>query len=630
MPSEANPSPKYRLNTKVVVMSILIWAGTFVVFAAISVTLAITTNAMYFLFIIMGLVVSTFAMAFYKPEGPWEPMVPYSKLCEPRLETHAPIYVEERSSIYPPSPSIKSVTRSDPWLCTSAKTTLKGSFSSPRLQHRNDEDDTWPSAPPIRDPTAHLPAGFLPLVPTGAKRSRSSSKPPSPAGCEEVTATSCHQPYGCYESRVTRTNYEEIVIEGPNSDATDCIEVDVSPPADSKLLSKPSSTTVDVNEDSKDVPVEKKRRRLLWNIFGRSDERSLGKEVASDASERDDLGSKATLLAGEAETEPKVHSKLSGVANLPEYQKVVESIEKTIREANATLNVTKPKKPDEGAAKDALDIPPMKHNQPEVRKSSSMNESSPDVRALRGILNSTDTSASEGSPIPPFWRDRQSPGATSRTRSSGPSGTPSARSSTSRLTSGFTTPRDSEHRYLNEAFFKTHTSWDEGTNPESTTPFQNKSESLASDSLDILSKVDVQLAPDDKGIWGAPSPGGIKVGDKASQTSLHGFYPRSSGDDKDPFRMTPLVKADLVEVTVINNQAAPCCNAGLKVTSLEAVGDKTSPSKYVQATSKTVEASVQMGREVVTCDGDNNSPTKKSKRRKLKLLPRFLRGKKKK
>ncbi|KAL3197913.1 hypothetical protein MRX96_044639 [Rhipicephalus microplus] len=131
---EIAPPPKYRLNLRVVLMSLLIWMGTFLVFAAISVTLAITTNALYFLFIIMGLVVSTFAMAFYKPEGPWEPMMPYSRLCEPRLETHAPVFVEEKSAVYPPSPSVKSVTHSDPWLCTSAKTTLRGSFSTPRLR----------------------------------------------------------------------------------------------------------------------------------------------------------------------------------------------------------------------------------------------------------------------------------------------------------------------------------------------------------------------------------------------------------------------------------------------------------------------------------------------------------------
>ncbi|KAH8041539.1 hypothetical protein HPB51_016984 [Rhipicephalus microplus] len=185
---EIAPPPKYRLNLRVVLMSLLIWMGTFLVFAAISVTLAITTNALYFLFIIMGLVVSTFAMAFYKPEGPWEPMMPYSRLCEPRLETHAPVYVEEKSAVYPPSSS--------------------ASFSTPRL--RSQGDDTWPAAAaPPRNATARLPSGFLPLAPAAVVHSPSTTTLDSPSQCEQVTKVSCHQPYGCYESRVLRTTYEE-------------------------------------------------------------------------------------------------------------------------------------------------------------------------------------------------------------------------------------------------------------------------------------------------------------------------------------------------------------------------------------------------------------------------------------
>ncbi|KAL3182835.1 hypothetical protein MRX96_034472 [Rhipicephalus microplus] len=86
-----------------------------------------------FLFILMGQAVSTLATAFYKPEGPWEPMMPYRRLCKPGLEAHAPVFVKENSAVYPPSPSVKSVTHLDPWLCTSAKTTLRGSFLSLRL-----------------------------------------------------------------------------------------------------------------------------------------------------------------------------------------------------------------------------------------------------------------------------------------------------------------------------------------------------------------------------------------------------------------------------------------------------------------------------------------------------------------
>ncbi|KAH8019837.1 hypothetical protein HPB51_022571 [Rhipicephalus microplus] len=93
--NEFAPPPAYRLNLRVVLMSFLIWIGTFLVFAGISVTLAMTTNAPHFLFIIKGLALSTLATAFYKPEGPWEPMMPYSRLCKPGLEAHAPVFVEK-------------------------------------------------------------------------------------------------------------------------------------------------------------------------------------------------------------------------------------------------------------------------------------------------------------------------------------------------------------------------------------------------------------------------------------------------------------------------------------------------------------------------------------------------------
>ncbi|KAL3243996.1 hypothetical protein MRX96_019573 [Rhipicephalus microplus] len=100
--NEIAQPPEYRLNLRVVLMSFLIWIGTILVFSGISVTLAMTTNAPCFPFIIMGLAVATLATAFYKPEGPWEPMMPYSRLCKPGLEAHAPVFVEETSVVYPP------------------------------------------------------------------------------------------------------------------------------------------------------------------------------------------------------------------------------------------------------------------------------------------------------------------------------------------------------------------------------------------------------------------------------------------------------------------------------------------------------------------------------------------------
>lgn len=614
--SEPSPSPKYRLNLKVVMTSVFIWMGTFLVFTAISVTLAITTNPMYFLFIIMGLVVSTFAMAFYKPEGPWEPMVPYSKLCEPKLETHAPIYVEEKSSIYPPSPSVKSATRSDPWLCTSAKTALKGSFSSPRL-HCRAADDTWPIATPVRNSGAHLHEGFLPLIPTVVHQSASFPKLPISANCEEVRSVSHHQAYKCYGSRVIRTTYGGYPTD-------DCKEPNPlhqeATPLKAAARSKPLTTTIEM--EVKEVPTEKKRRRLLWNLFDKSD-KAVVKEFPAD----NDNDSNAGLLAHEVVTSTSDNEKGSNVAGRPEYRNVVETIDKTIREASAIINCEGEKISTRSSPNKESAPQPVKPHCPKTKAGSALFESSPETQCARGIgiFNSTDSSTSSPG-IPSFWQEQASPPDSTPPRSPTESAMPSVLSSTSRLSSGGgSTPKDTEHRYLNEAFLQTRSSWDEVTVPESTTPFQNRTVSSASTGLGC--KPDAEQRRADHEIWGSPrwSPTRVSVGDKGSQASLKDFGLQSCGDDKDLFRMSPLVKAELVEVTVINN---PPPGSGSQQGLAEAADRKPAPSKYVQATSKTLEAGVQMGHQAGTCDGD--SPTKKSKRSKLKLIRKFLKAKKKK
>lgn len=650
--NEIAPPPKYRLNLRVVLMSVLIWMGTFLVFAAISVTLAITTNAMYFLFIIMGLVVSTFAMAFYKPEGPWEPLVPYSRLCEPRLETHAPVYVEEKSAVYPPSPSVKSVTRSDPWLCTSAKTTLRGSFSSPRL--RSQVDDTWPAAAaPPRNPTARLPSGFLPLAPAAVARSHSSTTLDSPSQCEQVTTVSCHQAYGCYESRVLRTTYEEFHRVSDNVETIECIERSevVTTETAAAPSPEPLSTTIQLEEPVEPVAPEKKKRRLLWNIFSRSDDKTVVKEFP--AYKNEDSESKAGLLEEEssAPTDPPCFSKAPrGIADAPEFSKVVANIERNIHEANNPYSILH--KPKEGGGGTTVASQRKSSSERKTAKKSTSKGEQAAAAKVMGILNSSESSASSSgvggataaaSDVPSFWKEQTSPlpddpsPGSSSPMVSGPVSS-GLSSGGSRISLAGSTPKDADQQYLNEAFIKSRSSWDERSHPDSTTPFHNNvgegSTSQSSSQRTAVSKMAASSAArsEEKEIWASPSWSPTRnssnaVGEKASQTSLRDFCPQSSGDDH--FRMSPLVKADLVEVTVINNPAPTDKGAGSSKCALqcaEGAEKKPQPSKYVQATSKTIETGVQM----VTCGGDNNSPTKKSKKKKLKLLPRFLRVKKKK
>lgn len=640
---EITPPPKYRLNLRVVLMSVVIWMGTFLVFAAISVTLAITTNAMYFLVIIMGLVVSTFAMAFYRPEGPWEPLVPYSRLCEPRLETHEPVFVEERSAVYPPSPSV--VTRSDPWLCTRAKTTLRSSFSSPRL--RGVADDTWPAhSAPARN-ADRLPDGFLPLVPTGgAPRNASADTLESRNECEQETRVSCHQAYGCYESRVVRTTYEEFHRVSDDVDTIECIvNEELVTTREPGTALEPRSVTIKMEEPVEPAAPGKKKRRLLWNIFSRSDDKAVVKEFSSEKSE--DAESNAGLLDEDSLSDPMPFSKARGIAEAPEYTKVVKNIERNILEAHNAYGVLNKSKADNAAnATKGGDIggaqtkPSKEQKQSNIASKGKQGSveivsSSPEAQAANalGILNSTESSGSSGAVGGASSAMTSSADPTS-TRGNSPviSGGPSQLSSASRLSLVGSTPKDSQPQYLNEGYMRSSSAGWRTPLLQETTSFVHQ-EGTTSWSLSqresvskLVSNAD-RVRSEEKEVWGSPSWSPVKsnlCGEKASQTSLRDFRPQSSGDDKDVFRMSPLVKAELVEVTVFNNPALPSGSAGGSQPQLARTESKKSQtSKHVQATSETAESGVQMVDE-------DASPTKKSKRKKIKLLPRFLRAKKKK
>ncbi|KAL3209861.1 hypothetical protein MRX96_037668 [Rhipicephalus microplus] len=581
---EIAPPPKYRLNLRVVLMSLLIWMGTFLVFAAISVTLAITTNALYFLFIIMGLVVSTFAMAFYKPEGPWEPMMPYSRLCEPRLETHAPVYVEEKSAVYPPSPSVKSVTHSDPWLCTSAKTTLRSSFSTPSAAHaggRHVACGCGTTAQPDGSPSLGIPS-------SGTRRRGPQSVDDHARQPQPVTKVSCHQPYGCYESRVLRTTYEEFHKVSDNIDTIECIERSevVTMETSTAPSPEPPSTTIQMEEPVEPAIPEKKKRRLLWNIFSRNDDKTIVKEFPLSRSE--DSESKAGLLDEESTTRKDPPCFTRGqkvIADSPEFSKVVANIERNINEANNPYCITH--KPKVNGAATASQRRASRENKT-AKKSASKGEQVLGARHISatevgqqtagarviGILNSSESSGSscgvDGATttgLPSLWKeptspllDEPSPGSSSPMVSRPAS---SGLSSASRMSLvGSTPPKDADQQYLNEGFLKSNSSWDERSHPDSTTPFQtNKaaegSVSKSSSQRTTTSKMAASSATrsEEKEIWASPSWSPARnssaVGEKVSQTSLHHYCPQSSGDDH--FRASPLVKANLVEVTVINN-----------------------------------------------------------------------------
>ncbi|KAL3182834.1 hypothetical protein MRX96_034471 [Rhipicephalus microplus] len=161
------------------------------------------------------------------------------------------------SAVYPPSPSVKSVTHSDPWLCTSAKTTLRGSFSSPGLRSQVDDTRT----------AACLLSGFLPLKPTAAVHSQSTTTVDSPSQCEQVARVSCHQPCGCYESYVQRTTYEKFHKVSDNIDIIKCIERSEVVTMESAMAPSPEPPSMTIRMEEPMKPVMS-RKEEAGGFFG--------------------------------------------------------------------------------------------------------------------------------------------------------------------------------------------------------------------------------------------------------------------------------------------------------------------------------------------------------------------------
>ncbi|KAH8041540.1 hypothetical protein HPB51_016985 [Rhipicephalus microplus] len=332
---------------------------------------------------------------------------------------------------------------------------------------------------------------------------------------------------------------------------------------------------------------EKKKRRLLWNIFSRNDDKTIVKEFPLSRSE--DSESKAGLLDEESttRTDQSCFTKgQRGIADSPEFSKVVANIERNINEANNPYSITH--KPKVDGAATASQRRASRENK--TAKKSASKESSGSSCVVDGATTSG---------IPSLWNeptsplpDEPSPGSSSPMVSRPAS---SGLSSASRMSLvGSTPPKDADQQYLNEGFLKSNSSWDERSHPDSTTPFQtNKaaegSVSKSSSQRTTTSKMAASSATrsEEKEIWASPSWSPARnssaVGEKASQTSLHHYCPQSSGDDH--FRASPLVKANLVEVTVINNPppndmvagSSKCCTPGRgrgrgKASELEARG----------------------------------------------------------
>ncbi|KAL3243994.1 hypothetical protein MRX96_019571 [Rhipicephalus microplus] len=241
--NEFAPPPAYRLNLRLVLMSFLIWIGAGVVHVG------------------DGFLQARRAMGTNDAVQP---------AVQARARSSRASVRGEKSAVYPPSPSVKSMTHSEPWLCTSAKTTLRGSFSSPGL--RSQVDDTWTAA--------CLLSGFLPLKPTAVVHSQSKTTLESPSQCEQLTRMSCHQPYGCYESHVQLTTYEKFHKVSDNIDIIKFIERSEVVTMESAMTSSPEppSMTIWMEKAVELVIPKKKKRGIFRNIFSRNNEKIIVKK----------------------------------------------------------------------------------------------------------------------------------------------------------------------------------------------------------------------------------------------------------------------------------------------------------------------------------------------------------------
>ncbi|KAL3197912.1 hypothetical protein MRX96_044638 [Rhipicephalus microplus] len=85
---------------------------------------------------------------------------------------------------------------------------------------------------------------------------------------------------------------------------------------------EPPSTTIQMEEPVEPAIPEKKKRRLLWNIFSRNDDKTIVKEFPLSRSE--DSESKAGLLDEESTTRkdpPCITRGQKGIADSPEFSK---------------------------------------------------------------------------------------------------------------------------------------------------------------------------------------------------------------------------------------------------------------------------------------------------------------------
>ncbi|KAL3243997.1 hypothetical protein MRX96_019574 [Rhipicephalus microplus] len=321
--NEIPPPPEYRLNLRVVLMSFLIWIGIFLVFAGISVTLAMTTNAPYFLFIIIG------AGGVHVGDGFLQARraMGTDDAVQPDVQARA------RSS--------RASFRGGKVVGLPAFTVSqeRDTFGPPALYQRHDYAArfflvTWAALAGGRHVDGGLPSLGIPASGTRRRGPQSVDDHARqlPNQCEHVTRVSCHQPYGCYESHVQRTTYEKFHKVSDNIDVIKCIERSEVVTMESAMAPSPEppSVTIPMEEPVEPVMPEKKKRVIFLNIFSRNNDKIIVKKFPLSKSEDNECIASLLYEESAAPTDPLCSTRgPKGIADSSGLAKVIANIERS-------------------------------------------------------------------------------------------------------------------------------------------------------------------------------------------------------------------------------------------------------------------------------------------------------------
>ncbi|XP_064454973.1 uncharacterized protein LOC135366234 [Ornithodoros turicata] len=607
-----------RQRQRNTVRLVLIWLATFITFAIVGISLSITTNPIYFLLVIVGVLMSTLVTEYYQSEQSRASGSENTcaRLCRARLETHSPVYVEEKATFYPLVHALHSA-HSEPCFCNTACSSsssvsavpLRRSCSSPRVYQQ------WVNnrsrAPTVEFALEHVRADDVLW---------------DEPRCEQVESVSYHKPYICYGTR-TFGLYVHDSIGSSLSSSQNRVEKDEKDDRGGKATddkpqpnekTRPADTVIDMagieesedfkpsappreaieqeDTDSKEIeprlaPLRttssrqtnvssgsrkkegangKQKRRLLWNMFAPGEDKPVLKDVRSDVSSS----------SGPSVEEPAL-TRPNSIASAPEYRKVVATIQKNIREGRRRKDGGKENAESASLSrgKERPARASWSKGQQEVKSSSrSTLDSSVDDLALASHNPTIRTAL---------------PGATAVASSEKWPESPRERWESEDLA------RASLHKTLVGDPRQEMAVMGEAT-PEEDAPIE-------------FLKEDLVEAPDENPRPLSPSA----LRQKGSQTSMNALTSigGSTGGGQ-AFQLPPWVKAEHVEVTVINNpQHEPSSSR------FPASESSPSASKSVQASCKTSNAAVQIQE-----DGDGKVKGK----RKFRFIPRFLKRRSKK